>query len=203
MYVTSMVIDAPDRLPSTHLLEDDDAALHLLRRLYPSRLEGIQDHDVVNRLVLGGVQVRIEQHNLTALVSRRALPAGRFGDLHRFDSWSVMNDPRQGHYLRPATALEAAVSTRCADLDGGAGVFGVRGRQRTIRDRLTSGAKALAVASTSEGEKDEDMEFLLYGSATWDTALLTSSVHYYRVANIPPGAELPSLPGHLLEDPPA
>lgn len=179
MYVTCLIVDAPDQLAATRLVRDDAAAVTMLRRMYPELTQGTEDHDVVHRLSCDGIQVRISRHDLAPLRLDEDIPPSPYGDLHRFSTYLNDADGRQGHYLRPATAMEAAMSLSCARFDGGVGVFGVRAR--------VLGPSAITAAGA------EETEFLHYGSRAWRNALVGGLARYYRVENIAPEAVLPDV----------
>jgi hypothetical protein len=210
--LTSLTVDGPGQLPTTHLVADGSQALAKLRELFPQSSGTVADDELVHTLAEHGVRAQILHQDLTHLIgdltsstSPEASPgapgqpctpspdtsavstSSTYGDLFRYDSYVFSDDARQGQFMRPATALEAAYSRSCAHLDGGLGIFGVHTALPPKGPRPT-GPSAWLRSRTA---------FIHYGTLEWDQALLTSSVRYYRVASIPDDAVLPKLePGH-------
>ncbi|GAB3260419.1 hypothetical protein [Kineosporia babensis] len=187
MHLTSLMLDAPGRPLSTYLLADEGEVLARLREQFPSVSTSVPDEELVHVLNTQGVRTKIVRHDISDLIAAQ-IPAGEgsstYGDLFRYDTYLSPNSARQGQFLRPATALEAAYSRSCARLDGGLGVFGVH-------PVLADGRAARATGP--DGWQNAHRGFLHHGTPAWDRALLSSSVRYYRVDAIPAEANLPDL----------
>ncbi|GLY19756.1 hypothetical protein Kisp01_67700 [Kineosporia sp. NBRC 101677] len=186
MHLTSLTLDAPGQMLATYLVADEPQAFATLRERFPQTSASVSDDDLVHVLSEHGVRAQILRQDVSELIAAQAgAAAGRstYGDLFRYDTYVFTPDARQGQFMRPATALEAAYSRSCARLDGGLGVFGVHAAPTADRERSRpAGPNAWRRARAA---------FIHYGTPEWDQALLTSSVRYYRVDAIPADADLP------------
>ncbi|GLY20031.1 hypothetical protein Kisp01_70450 [Kineosporia sp. NBRC 101677] len=196
MNVVSLFIDAPDQLPSTKLVRDRAGALRTLRELYPDLTARVRPEDLVHHLGAQGIKARIEYHDITSMVIPPSVPPCPWGDLFKIDTLLSSERSRRGEFLRPATAFEAALSRSCAQLDGGAGVFGVHRRHGLgTAGRISQIMRANTSASTAP---DNGLEYLHYGTRAWDQALMSHDVRYFRVDNLPAEAHVPEVPSDIL-----